>query len=110
MQLSVLPRSPGAAPYVDSPVTLDEYLDAYEKLDKGEPIENPHIMAMPDKPQQIMTIGLVLDLIACFMIKIGEIMKTLDFKLKNLANSFNSHAKTRIIKVLSERNLAAGTG
>lgn len=109
-QLSVLPRSPGAAPYANSPVTLDEYLDAYEKLDKGEPIENPHIMAMPDKPQQIMTIGLVLDLIACFMIKIAEIMKTLDFKLKNLANSFNSHAKMRIIKVLSERNLAAGTG
>jgi hypothetical protein len=59
---------------VDSPVSLDEYLDAFEKLDKDEPIENPHIMAMPDKPQQIMTIGLVLDLIACFMTKIGEIM------------------------------------
>ena len=107
MQLSVPSRSPGAAPYVDSPVSLDEYLDAFEKLDKNESIENPHIMAMPDKPQQIMTIGLVLDLIACFMTKIGEIMKSLDFKLKNLANSFNSHAATRIHKVLNERNLAA---
>lgn len=106
-QLSVPPRSPGAAPYVDSPVPLDEYLDAIEKLDKDEPIDNPHIMAMPDKPQQIMTIGLVLDLIACFMTKIGEIMKSLDFKLKNLADSFNSHAATRIHKVLNERNLAA---
>jgi len=109
-QLSVSPCTPGAAPYVDSPVSLDEYLDAFEKLDKDEPIENPHIMAMPDKPQQIMTIGLVLDLIACFMTKIGEIMKALDFKLKNLADSFNSHATTRIHKVLNERNLAACTG
>jgi SRSO17 transposase len=109
-QLSVPPLSPGSAPYVDSPVSLDEYLDAFEKLDKDEPIENPHIMAMPDKPQQIMTIGLVLDLIACFMTKIGEIMKALDFKLKNLADSFNSHATTRIRKVLNERNLAACTG
>lgn len=109
-QLSVPPRSPGTAPYVDSPVSLDEYLDAFEKLDKDEPIENPHIMAMPDKPQQIMTIGLVLDLIACFMTKIGEIMKALNFKLKNLADSFNSHAKARIHKVLNERNLAAGVG
>lgn len=109
-QLSVPPHSPGSAPYVDSPVSLDEYLDAFEKLNKDEPIENPHIMAMPDKPQQIMTIGLVLDLIACFMTKIGEIMKALDFKLKNLADSFNSHATTRIHKVLNERNLAACTG
>ena len=109
-QLSVPPLSPGSAPYVDSPVSLDEYLDAFEKLDQDEPIENPHIMAMPDKPQQIMTIGLVLDLIACFMTKIGEIMKALDFKLKNLADSFNSHATTRIHKVLNERNLATCTG
>jgi hypothetical protein len=44
------------------------------------------------------------------MTKIGEVMKALDFKLKNLADSFNSHATTRIRKVLNERNLAAGTG
>ncbi|KLU62006.1 hypothetical protein CEB3_c17050 [Peptococcaceae bacterium CEB3] len=87
-----------------------EYLNAFGKFDKDEPIENPHIMAMPDNPQQIMTIGLVLDLIACFMTKIGEIMKTLDFKLKNLADSFNSHATMRIHKVLNERNLSPATG
>lgn len=107
-QLSVRPRSPGSAPYVDSPVSLDEYLDAFEKIEKGEPIGNPHIMAMPDKPQQIMTIGLVLDLISCFMTKIGEIMKALDFKLKNMADSFNSHASSRIQRVLKERAHAAG--
>ena len=108
-QLSVRPRSPGTAPYVDSPVSLDEYLDAFEKIEKGEPIDNPHIMAMPDKPQQIMTIGLVLDLISCFMTKIGEIMKALDFKLKNMADSFNSHASSKIRKVLEERSLAAAS-
>jgi hypothetical protein len=93
---------------VDSPVSLDEYLDAFEKIEKGEPIENPHIMAMPDKPQQIMTIGLVLDLISCFITKIGEIMKALDFKLKSMADSFNSHASSKIQRVLKERALAAG--
>ena len=105
-QLSVPPRTPGSAPYVDSPVSLDEYLDAFEKMEKGEPVQNPHIMPMPDKPQQIMTIGLVLDLISCFMTKIGEIMKALDFKLKNIADSFNSHASSKIRKVLAERTLA----
>jgi SRSO17 transposase len=104
-QLSVRPRSPGSAPYIDSPVSLDEYLNAYEKIEKGEPIENPHIMAMPDKPQQIMTIGLVLELISYFITKIGEIMKALDFKLKNLADSFNSHASSKIQRVLKERAL-----
>ena len=105
--LSVPPHIPGSAPYVDSPVSLDEYLDAYEKIEKGEPVENPHIMAMPDKPQQIMTIGLILDLISCFMTKIGEIMRALDFKLKNMADSFNSHASSKIRKVLEARTLAA---
>lgn len=54
---------------MDSPVSLDEYLDAIVKIEKGKPVENPHIMVMPDMPQQIMTIGLVLDLIFCFMTK-----------------------------------------
>jgi len=41
------------------------------------------------------------------MTKIGEIMKALDFKLKNIADSFNSHASSRIRKALEERSLAA---
>lgn len=102
-QLSVPPRTPGSAPYVDSPVSLEEYLDAFEKIEKGEPIKNPHIMAMPDKPQQIMTIGLILDLVSCFITKIGEMMKALDFKLKNMADSFNSHASAKIRKILETR-------
>jgi len=105
-QLSVPLRAPGTAPYVDAPVLLDEYLDAFEKLEKGEPIDNPHIMAKPDVPQQIMTIGLILDLLAGFMVKIGEIMRAIDYRLKSMADSFNSHAAERIKTALAARAVA----
>ena len=39
---------------------------------------------------------------------IGEIMKAIDFKLKNMADSYNSHASSKIQRVLKERALAAG--
>ena len=103
--LSVPPRQPGTAPYVDSPVPLDEYIDAYMKLERNEPIDNPHIMAMPDKPQQIMTIGLVLELLANFIVKTGELMQSFNFKLKNFADSHNSHAAANIQKVLHKKNI-----
>jgi len=50
---------------------------------------------------------LILDLISCFMTKIGEIMRALNFKLKNMADSFNSHVSSKIRKVLEARTLAA---
>jgi len=50
-------------------VPLGEYLDAYIKLESNEPIDNPPMMAMPDKPQQMMTVGLVLELLAGFIVK-----------------------------------------
>jgi hypothetical protein len=108
--MSVKPHSPGAAPYIDAPVPLNEYLDAVKKLEQNAPIDNPHIMAVPDKPQQIMTIGLILDLVAFFMTKIGEIRKAIDFKLKNIADSFNSHTNAKIAKVLEECNATVASG
>jgi hypothetical protein len=109
-QLSVKPHAPGVAPYVDAPVPLDEYLDAVNSLEQNAPIENPHIMAVPNKPQQIMTIGLILDIIASFMTKIGEIRKKIDFKLKNLADAFNSHTTAKMNKVLKEYGATAASG
>lgn len=95
-RFSVKSQQSGSIPYIDSPVPLAEYLDAVDKLERGEPIGNPHIMAAPDKPQQIMTIGLILNLLAAFIAKIGEIMKELDFKLKNHADAYKSHAMDKI--------------
>jgi hypothetical protein len=48
-RMSVRPWEPGAAPYVDSPIPLADYLDAYMLLQKGEAVTNPHIMAVPDR-------------------------------------------------------------
>jgi SRSO17 transposase len=109
-QLSVKPHAPGVAPYIDAPVPLSEYLDAVKKLEQNAPIKNPHIMAVPDKPQQIMTIGLILDIVASFMTKIGEIWLKINFKLKNIADSFNSHTNSRVNKAMEEYDAATASG
>jgi SRSO17 transposase len=110
IQMSIKPHAPGASPYIDSPVPLNEYLDAVKKLEQNAPMDHPHIMAVPDQPQQIMTIGLILDLVAFFMTKIGEIRKEIDFKLKNIADSFNSHTNVKINKLLESRDAVVASG
>jgi len=92
-QFSIKPNSPGSVPFVEQPVSIDDYLDAATKLENNENIVHPAIKAFPSNPQQVMTIGLVLKLISPFIVKIGEVLSEIDFQLKNIADAFNSHSK-----------------
>ena len=51
-QTSISPQETGNMPYIDSPVPLDEYLDAAERMSRKEPVDgiNPHMMEKPTKP------------------------------------------------------------
>jgi SRSO17 transposase len=93
-QFSVRPHSPGPTPFIEQPVSLHDYIDAYHKLDNGQAIEHPNIKPFPDRPQQIMTVGLVLALISPFLLKVGTILEWVDYQLKNLADAYASHSKT----------------
>jgi len=93
-QFSVQPRSPGSTPFIEQPVPLDDYLDAYEKFENDERIDLPNIKEFPSNPQQILTIGLVLKLISPFIVKLGAILNEIDYQLKNYADSFASHSKS----------------
>ena len=102
-QFSVRPRSPGATPFVEQPVSLDDFLDAAKKLDNNEVIVHPYIKAFPDKPQQLLTIGLVLKLISPFLTKVGELLSEIDYYLKNYADAFTSHSKSTLKSLRDSR-------
>jgi SRSO17 transposase len=97
VRFSVMPHSPsGPAPYIESPVPLGDYLDAAKKLENGEEIDHADISEYPDKPQQVMTIGLVLKLIAPFLIKTGAVLSEIDYYLKSFARAYASHSRTTL--------------
>jgi len=51
MEFSCEPQSPGPAPYIDDPVSLDDYLEAGVDLANNKEIIHPNIYAIPVKPQ-----------------------------------------------------------
>jgi SRSO17 transposase len=106
-KFSVCPRSPGSTPYIEQPVPLDEYLDAFEKLDKKEAIAHQDIKPFSRDPQQIMTIGLVLKLISPFLIKLGAVLEDIDFNLKNFADAFASHSRSALEALCESRRGSA---
>ena len=100
-QFSVQPRSFGPVPFIEQPVPLEDYMEAASKLENNETIDHPLIKAFPDRPQQIMTIGLVLKLISPFIMKLGAVLSEIDFHLKNLADAFASHARSTLKSIRS---------
>ena len=103
-QFSIKPRSPGPTPFIEQPVTLDDYLDACEKLESSGSIDHPDIKLFPSNPQQIMTIGLVLKLISPFLIKVGATLDEIDYHLRNHAAAFASHTKSTLEAIRQSRS------
>jgi len=108
-KFSVCPRSPGSTPYIERPVSLDEYLDAYKKMEMDEAIDHPDIKPFSKDPQQLMTIGLVLKLISPFIIKLGAVLEEIDYNLKNSADAFASHSKSTLEALCKSRGSRAVT-
>jgi len=99
------PQSPGSAPHVDEPVSLDDYLGAAINMANNMEINHPSMSAMLDRPQQILTIGLVQMLISATFIKIGLLLKELDYYLRTMAQAFDSHTRNAIKRALAGQNV-----
>jgi len=95
---SCKPNSPGVAPYLDAPVSLDEYIEAYEQLLTSMQITHPSISAIPSIPQQFMTIGLLIKLVSSAFPKIGATIEEIDYLLRAAKGAFDSHSKSAIDK------------
>jgi SRSO17 transposase len=93
MEYSCLPQSPGPAPYIDEPVSLDDYLEAAVDMIQAKEIVHPGISAAPSRSQQVMTIGLVRALVNASFTKFGAVLEDIDYRLKSAAQAFDSHSK-----------------
>jgi SRSO17 transposase len=96
MEYSCKPQSPGSAPYIDEPVSLDDYLGAAVDMINAKDIEHPSISEMPSMSQQVMTIGLIRALINATFVKFGKVLNDVNYYLRTAAQAFDSHTKSAL--------------
>jgi SRSO17 transposase len=96
-------HTPGATPYIDHPVPADEFLDAAIQLGNDEPITNAKIKAFPDRPQQVLTIGLIRKIVNAAFVKIGKLREEIDYQLRTAAAAFESHSRAKLNQALARR-------
>jgi hypothetical protein len=94
---------PGVAPYIDDPVSLDDYLEATMNLLNMKDIKHPNILKVPEQPQQVLTIGLVQKLISMTFPKFGLVLNEINYYLNSAAKAFKSHTKNTLEKAFAEK-------
>jgi len=90
-------------PYVEAPVDIDEFLDACEKKNTGQPINNKNMREAPKRSQQVLTIGLVLKIIREQIKKALDLMKELEYYLRKAASAHISHAKAKVRECIKDK-------
>ena len=101
IEYSCKPQSPGLAPYIDQPVSLDDYLDAANDMLNTKEIENPCIAVAPNRPQQVMTVGLIRALLEATFVKIGAVLGDVNYRLRTAMQAFDSHTSSILKNLLS---------
>jgi SRSO17 transposase len=97
-----IPRNPRPpAPVVDKPVDTQDYTEAVIRLQNNQEINHTRIHAFPTRPQQVLTIGLILDLVNAFMAKVGHILLTIDHKMQSSAASYNFCAQSKVTDLVN---------
>jgi hypothetical protein len=96
-------HTPGVTPYIEHPVSTDEFLDAAIQLENNEPIANNKIKAVPDRPQQVLTIGLVQKIVNAAFVKIGKLHAEINYQMMTAAAAFESYSRTKLQKALAKR-------
>jgi len=100
-------HTPGATPYIEHPVPADEFLDAAIQLGNNEPITNNKIKAVPDRPQQVLTIGLIQKIVDTAFVKIGKLREEIDYQMRTAAAAFESHSRAKLKQALAKRETVA---
>jgi SRSO17 transposase len=96
-------HTPGAAPYIENPVPADEFLEAAIQLGENKPITNNKIKAMPERPQQVLTIGLIQKIVSAAFVKIGKLREEIDYQMRTAASAFESHSRAKLEQALAKR-------
>ena len=96
MEYSCKPHAPGPAPYIDEPVSLDDYLDAAIDMMNDKEISHPNISAAPTQLQQVLTIGLTRALIDATFVKFGAVLEDINYRLHSMAQAYDSHSRNTL--------------
>jgi len=99
-------HTPGPTPYIDHPVPADAFLDAAIQLSNNLPITHAQIKAVPDTPQQVLTIGLIQKIVNAAFVKIGRLREEVDYQLRTAAAAFESHSRAKLNQALAKRGAA----
>ena len=100
IEFSRKPNVPNATPYVATPVSLEEYLEAHMQMLSKKQINHPDISDMPATPQQFMTIGLLQKLVNATFPKVGLVVEEVDYLLSKAASAFRSHSLAAVNRIL----------
>ncbi len=96
-------KRPGATPYIEEPVPAEDFLDAVIRMDKNEPITNNKIKAVPERPQQVLTIGIIQKIINAAFVKMGKLLAEVDYQMMTAASAFESHSRIKLERALEKR-------
>ena len=100
IEFSRKPNTPNTTPFVESPVSLEEYLEAHMQMLSNQYIDHPHIFDIPATRQQFLTIGLIQKLVNSTFTKVGLVIEEIDYLLSKAASAFNSHSLATVNKAM----------
>jgi hypothetical protein len=106
-KFSVIMNFPGPALFVNSPVPLDEYINATINYQETQKLNHPKMTIIPNDRQQILTIGLVRELISFYIPKTGAMLDKIENSLKEAADSYESFAKAKIKELIESSKRSA---
>jgi hypothetical protein len=102
MEFNCKPQSPLTAPYIDEPVSLDDYLEAADDLMNSRQIAHSNIFVAPASPQRVLTIGLVRKLVEATFLKTGALLEDVDYYLRTAAQAFDSHSRSALKRAFAD--------
>jgi len=77
-----------------------------ENIMNGKDVGHPSISTAPSRPQQVLTIGLVRDIVSESFVKVGKLLEIVDHYLYAAAQAFMSHSKSSIEKAFALHSTA----
>jgi hypothetical protein len=94
------------SPTVTAPVSLDKYKEVVEKHSNNQEYSCTNMSFEVKAPTPFLTFGVVIQFINGFFIKTGDLFQRLNALIKNNAESFTSHSKTKNEKIMAASSLS----
>jgi hypothetical protein len=72
----------------------------------NQPINHKNSQVVAKDPHPFLTIGTIIDILNMFIIKTGNVIKSIGAKIANNASSYESYSRTKVKKLQCGRSTA----